>query len=237
VGIPTEGALHQLYFTYPKRGGTAALVHAFAALAAQAKRGVIRRACPVERVVSRDGRWTVQAGGVGRTYDTLVSTLPGRLRYNSLVNVLLGLREDRGYPYTALYIPDPGIPFHRLSFPRAFSADCAPAGGSAMMAEITCGEGDALWSLDDATLATQTVEHLERMGLASPAAVVYRRVMRFRYGYPVVDHQHAAATRCLRESVAGAGIHLLGRFAQFEYINSDVCVERAMKLAASLSDA
>ena len=251
VGIPTEGALHQLHFTYPKRGGYVALVHAFAA---RAKGGAIRTACPVERVGVRDGRWIVHAGGVDRAYDTLVSTLPvhelarlwdgfppvarealGCLRYNSLVNVLLGLREDRGYPYTALYIPDPGIPFHRLSFPRAFSAECAPPGSSAMMAEITCAEGDALWSLDDATLAAQMVEHLERMGLASPASVVYRKVMRFRYGYPVYDHQHAAATRRLHESVARAGIHLLGRFAQFEYINSDVCVERAMKLAASLS--
>jgi hypothetical protein len=43
-----------------------------------------------------------------------------------------------------------GIPFHRLSFPKAFSEHCVPAGGSAMMAESTCDEGDALWSLDDA---------------------------------------------------------------------------------------
>ncbi len=253
VGISTEGALHQLHFSYPKRGGYVSLVHAFAAAAAATGGGAIRTSCPVTRVASKDGRWIVEAGGTTREYDTLVSTLPvhelarvwdgfpavarealGRLRYSSLLNVLVGLKEDRGYPFTALYIPDPGIPFHRLSFPKAFSEHCAPAGASAMMAEITCDEGDALWNLDDATLAAQTVEHLERMGLVSPGAATYRRVMRFRYGYPIYDHEHAAQTRRLRAAVAEAGVHLLGRFAEFEYINSDVCIERALRLAASL---
>jgi protoporphyrinogen oxidase len=250
IGISTEGALHQLHFSYPKRGGYVSMVKAFAAIA---KGGDIRTSCPVERVASKDGRWIVHAGGATREYDTLVSTLPihelarvwdgfpdearaalGRLRYNSLLNVLVGLNEDRGYPYTALYIPEPSIPFHRLSFPKAFSEHCAPAGGSAMMAEITCDEGDALWSLDDAALAEQTVGHLERMGLVTPGAAKYRRVMRFRYGYPVYDHAHAEQTRRLKGAVVAAGVQLLGRFAEFDYINSDVCVERAMRLSASL---
>jgi protoporphyrinogen oxidase len=250
IGIPTEGALHQLHFSYPKRGGYVSMVKAFAAIA---KGGDIRTSCPVDRVSSKDGRWTVHAGGATREYDTIVSTLPihelarvwdgfpeearaalGRLRYNSLLNVLIGLNEDRGYPYTALYIPEPSIPFHRLSFPKAFSEHCAPEGGSAMMAEITCDEGDALWSLSDATLAEQTVGHLERMGLVTPGAATYRRVMRFKYGYPVYDHAHAEQTRRLKGAVAAAGVHLLGRFAEFDYINSDVCVERAMRLAGTL---
>jgi hypothetical protein len=32
-------------------------------------------------------------------------------------------------------------------------------------------------------------------------------------------------------------LHLLGRFAQFDYINSDVCVERALALANELRHA
>jgi protoporphyrinogen oxidase len=250
LGIPTEGALHQLNFSYPKRGGYVSLVDAFAAIA---KGGEIRTSCPVTRVAREDGRWIVEAGGVRREYATLVSTLPihelarvwdgfpraarealARLRYSSLLNVLVGLNEDRGYPYTALYIPAPEIPFHRLSFPKAFSEHCAPEGGSAMMAEITCDEGDAVWSTDDASLAQQTVAHLERMGLVSPGAVTYSRVMRFRYGYPIYDHEHAEQTQRLRAAVEGAGVHLLGRFAEFEYINSDACVERALRLSASL---
>ena len=38
-----------------------------------------------------------------------------------------------------------------------------------------------------------------------------------------------------RDAVGAAGIRLLGRFAQFDYINSDVCVERAIALANEIS--
>jgi UDP-galactopyranose mutase len=41
----------------------------------------------------------------------------------------------------------------------------------------------------------------------------------------------------MREAVAATGLRLLGRFAQFDYINSDVCVERAIALARELRDA
>jgi UDP-galactopyranose mutase len=58
--------------------------------------------------------------------------------------------------------------------------------------------------------------------------------MRFRYGYPIYDHEHAEQTQRLRAAVEAAGVHLLGRFAEFEYINSDACVERALRLSASL---
>ena len=57
-----------------------------------------------------------------------------RLRYNSLINVVIGSGEDRGSPYTAIYVPDPDIVFHRLSFPKAFSERCVPVGSSSIMA-------------------------------------------------------------------------------------------------------
>src|SRR5207245_11589626 len=106
IGIPTEGYLHQLYFYYPIRGGYEAVVHAFA----KKVRGRIHPSTPVKSV-SRDGsKWVVNGD---RTYDALVSTIPihelltvwpdapkeareaaARLRYNSLLNVLLGLRGE-----------------------------------------------------------------------------------------------------------------------------------------------
>ena len=71
--------------------------------------------------------------GEERLYHELVSTMPihellqawpgapaearaaaSRLRYNSLINVLLGISEDRGYPYTAVYVPDPDVIFPAL---------------------------------------------------------------------------------------------------------------------------
>jgi protoporphyrinogen oxidase len=188
-----------------------------------------------------------------RSYDELVSTLPihellkvwpdapaaarqaaAKLRYNSLINVVIGVSEDRGYPWTALYIPDPEIAFHRLSFPRAFSEKNVPAGSFSIMAEVTTNEGDGIWEMTDQDVVERVVRDLEAMELISRRTIVYRKVVRFLYGYPVYDLDYRANVTAMREAVAATGLRLLGRFAQFDYINSDVCVERAIAIAGEL---
>ena len=250
IGIPTEGYLHQLYFSYPIEGGFEAMVDAFSTRV----RGEVQTGWPVVEV-RRDGEtWRVKsASGEERRFDTLVSTLPihellkvwpeappvargaaARLRYNSLINVVVGCNEDRGYPYTALYVPDPEIAFHRLSFPKAFSEKCVPPGGSSVMAEITTNEGDGVWELSDEAVTARVIEDLAKIGFVDPRTIVYKRVVRFVYGYPVYDLDYRKNVTEMRDAVAATGLHLLGRFAQFDYINSDVCVERALALAGQL---
>ncbi len=207
-------------------------------------RGKIRTGWKVASVKREpDGDWRIRStSGEERRARHLVSTIPihellpiwegapaaaheaaARLRYNSLINVVIGSNEDRGYPYTAIYVPDPDITFHRISFPCAFSERCAPRGSFLMMAEITANAGDGVWELSDETLIERTIDDLHRMGLLDRARVSYRRVMRFKYGYPVYDLSYRANVTAMREAVAATGLRLLGRFAQFDYINSDVC--------------
>ena len=251
IGIPTEGYLHQLYFYYPVEGGYEAIVHAFA----KKVRGRICTSSPVTEVKRSGKGWQVTTKNEERrTYNELVSTIPvhelltvwpdapkeardaaSRLRYNSLINVLLGLRGD-GVPYTALYIPDPAIVFHRLSFPKYFSERNVPHGSWSVMAEITANEGDGIWETNDDQVLERVIVDLEKMGLVDRNDIAYRRVVRFQYGYPVYELDYRENVTVLRESIARTGLHLLGRFAQFDYINSDVCVERALALAKTLND-
>jgi protoporphyrinogen oxidase len=254
IGIATEGYLHQLFFYYPIEGGYESLVHAFATRV----KGHIETGWEVASIRRDDANehWYVMSkSGEERLYHEIISTIPihdlleiwpeapqaareaaGKLRYNSLINVLLGFNEDRGLPYTAIYVPDPDLIFHRLSFPKAFSERCVPAGSSSLMAEITANEGDGVWEMSEDAVLDRTIADLAKTGLIDPATVSYRRVARFKYGYPVYDLDYRKNVTALRESVRGAGIHLLGRFAEFDYINSDVCVERAMALADTLSN-
>jgi len=251
IGIPTEGYLHQLYFYYPIEGGYESLVHAFA----KRVKGDMATQWRVVHV-ERDGdEWLVKSeNGDELRCRTLVSTMPihdllavwpqapqaardaaARLRYNSLINVLLGMDEDRGYPYTAVYLPDPEIAFHRLSFPKAFSEKCVPPGKSAVMAEITATAEDEVSSWSDEQIVERVVRDLETTGFVDPKSVIYRRVIRIEYGYPVYDLDYRRNVTELHDAVAATGLRLLGRFAQFEYINSDVCVERALDVAAGLN--
>jgi protoporphyrinogen oxidase len=251
IGIPTEGYLHQLYFYYPVEGGYEALAHAFASRV----RGSIRTSTRVVAVRGSRGQWEIElANGERRAASGLVSTIPihdllaiwgdapaaareaaERLRYNSLINVLIGCDEDRGFPYTAIYVPDSEILFHRLSFPKNFSERTVPHGQSAVMAEITTNEGDGIWEMTDEAILDRTLSELERMGFLERGRVNYRRVVRFQYGYPVYDIDYRANVTAMRNAVESTGLRLLGRFAQFDYINSDVCVERAIALAGELS--
>ena len=217
-------------------------------------RGQLHTGWRVARV-ERDGAgWRVTSDrGQEIRCETLVSTIPihellkvwpgapdaaraaaGRLRWNALINVVIGAAEPPAHPYTAVYVPDPEILFHRVSFPHAFSERCAPEGSSIAMAEITANEGDGVWELGDEELLPRVTADLARIGLVDPAKVSYRRVVRFRYGYPVYDLEYRQNVTELREAVAATGLRLLGRFAQFDYINSDVCVERALAMAAEL---
>lgn len=252
IGIPTEGYLHQLHFSYPMEGGFESIVKAFASRV----RGVILTSWPVARVERRGEQWIVTSqSGQERLYDVLVSTIPihellktwpdappaareaaGSLRYNSLINVVIGSNEDRGYPYTAVYIPDPEIIFHRISFPKAFSERCVPPGSSSIMAEITANEGDGTWELSNDTVIERVIAGLEKSGFVDPKTISYKKVVRFLYGYPVYDLNYRRNVTLMRESVEQTGMHLLGRFAQFDYINSDVCVERALALAKQLNN-
>lgn len=253
IGIPTEGYLHQLYYSYPTEGGFESIVHAFA----KRVQGAIRTGWGVASVEREAGGWRVLSeSGEERHFQTLVSTIPvhellkvwkdapaaaneaaSRLRYNSLVNVVIGCDRDPGHGFTALYVPDPGIVFHRLSFPKAFGERCVPPGGYAVMAEITAHEGDDVWSSDDDSLVDRVISDVARIGFVDPSSVIYKRVVRFRYGYPVYDLDYRENVAAMRRAVDATGLRLLGRFAQFDYINSDVCVERALAMAAELRNA
>lgn len=250
IGIPTEGYLHQLYYSYPTEGGFEAIVKAFAKRVS----GEVRTNWTVASVEKVSDGWrVVSADGEERLYRTLVSTLPihellkvwkdapaeahetaAKLRYNSLVNVMIGCNTDPGHNYTALYVPDPEIAFHRLSFPKAFGEKCVPPGGSSIMAEITTNEGDGIWEMRDEDLLERVIADVEKIGFVDRKSIVYTRVVRFLYGYPVYDLDYRRNVTAMREAVAATRLRLLGRFAQFDYINSDVCIERALALANEL---
>ncbi|HEX8616538.1 MAG TPA: FAD-dependent oxidoreductase [Thermoanaerobaculia bacterium] len=251
IGISTEGYLHQLYYSYPTHGGFEAIVKAFA----ERVKGEIHTRWTVAAVEKIENGWRVESdSGEVREYDTLVSTLPihellkvwkdaprqvhdetAKLRYNSLINVLIGNSTDPGHNYTALYVPDPNLLFHRLSFPKAFGSECVPPGGSSIMAEITSNAGDGIWEMTDDALLDRVIGEVESIGFVDRASIIYKKVVRFTYGYPVYDLEYRKNVTAMREAVAATGLHLLGRFAQFDYINSDVCVERALALAKQLS--
>lgn len=250
VGVESEGYTHQLYYNYPSYGGIESLPRALERR--------VRKITPdftVERVWKERSQWCVSDGKVTRRFDKLVSTIPiqelahalegvpadilqavGALRYNSLMTIAVGLDCARLPDYTAIYVPDPEIRFHRLSFPAIFSPHNAPADKSIVEAEITTNAGDGTHEMSDEDILADVIADLQGMDLLKPSEVCYTKVLRTKYGYVVQDDNHRRHLKHAKAYFEQIGIPLCGRVAEFEYINMDVCIERGQKLAERLNN-
>ena len=249
IGIETEGYTHQLYFYYPRHGGIQSLVQAF-----ERKVENIRRNFAVQKVRREGGNWVVANATESGLYDLLVSTIPvfdlvpmlhdvpeevqravKSLRYNSLIIILLGFNKPDIGDLTALYVPDPDCLAHRLCFNKYFSDDLVPEGCSSIIGEISVNPGDGVYEMSDDQLTERLIWWLNKEGFIRPDDVCETDVRRIKYAYPVYDLNYTANTRIIRSWFEKVGIRLLGRFAEFVYINSDVCIRNAKTLAEALN--
>src|SRR5262249_12665934 len=133
----------------------------------------------VKGVWKERDRWCVSDGKHTRRYDRLAATIPiqelaravggvpdaiieavDSLRYNTLITVAIGLSTAKLPDFTAIYVPDPEIRFHRLSFPAVFSPHNAPAGQSIIQAEITTNPGDGTHEMSDYELVEDVIADL-----------------------------------------------------------------------------
>ncbi|MBI2217412.1 MAG: FAD-dependent oxidoreductase [Candidatus Rokubacteria bacterium] len=248
VGVQTEGYTHQLHFHYPERGGIESLPTALVPRVPRIVTGFT-----VRHVRRQRDRWVVSDGHRERTFERLVATIPldvladvvdgvpaevraavAALRYNSLITVALGVEGEELPDYTAVYIPDPRIRTHRISFPAAFSPHNVPRGRSMVVAEITTNAGDGTWEMADAALVDDVATSLEAIGLLRRSRLCYARVVRSAYGYVVQDSGYRLNVARAKAWFEAQGIVLCGRVAEFEYINMDVCLERGIARAQQL---
>jgi protoporphyrinogen oxidase len=236
IGIDTEGYTHQAVFSYPLDGGIEALVRAIA----QPIEKFIRTGFRVTSVKNAGNRWLVSNGTETLEADRVICTIPVQhllpcldrvpahvkeacraLTYNSLICVNIGIRG----PLPAIswmYIPDKALGrTNRVSFPSNFSRHAAPEGCSSVLAEITCQPGDEVAGLADDELVREVTDMLASMQLCTPDKVVFSSVGRQPFAYVVYDLAYQQNIATVRDYCTGIGIPLVGRFAQFEYLNMD----------------
>jgi protoporphyrinogen oxidase len=249
LGVPTEGYAHQLNFLYPREGGIESLVRGLLPKVAR-----IRTGFRVTSVRKRGDAWVVTDGREEREYDRLVSTIPipelvralpeapkdvrvagQALQHRSLVTVMLGVDRPQLNDFSWVYFPTPEDGwFNRISFPSNFSDRATPAGASSAVAEMTCNAGDSLWSSTDEALIDHVVTHADQMGIFRRSEVLLSRVERTRYAYVVFDLDHRRHLDAVRAYADRIGLDLLGRFGQFDYINTDQVILRGLDLAQKI---
>ncbi len=241
IGIETEGYKHQSVFWYPLTGGFESIVKGIAKRLDQDRLHV---ATPIESVVEKDGSYLVN----GEPYDKVISTIPLQclaltlgtlpedvqaafdgLTYTSVMSILVALDQKPDSDRSWIYFPHPeNGPFNRVTHISNYSPCNAPEGKSALMAEVTY-KGD----IDGPSCEQEVVDGLVRCGFAEKDKVLFTRSWKNRYAYIVYGHDLEKNLAVVRDYLAKKGIDLLGRFGDYNYFNSDQCIESVMKYVES----
>jgi protoporphyrinogen oxidase len=252
-GISTEGYTHQLYFHYPKQAGFQALVDAYAAKAISRSHRLKANA-GVSKITSKDGKWLVESTVGTYTVRRLINTMPIhelsqlmvmpdhvttsllQLKYNSIYIVNVQVKRDSIGDHFAIYLPEKDIIFHRLSKLNFLGdAYCQTNGGSTLMAEVTFRPGSYLAGIGEKEISRRVLEDLETIGFISGVDVTDVQVRHEKYAYVIYDLKHRMNTDTILSFLRAQGIYSVGRFAEFEYLNTDGVVERTLRLAAQLN--
>jgi protoporphyrinogen oxidase len=249
LGIETEGYTHQLYFRYPLHGGFEALIHAMIK-----DRSHVHCNTKVQKIRKEGNGWAVFDGHKTWWFDRLVLAFPVRevircfenvpaevtaavenLRYNALRVAFIAVNDESLLDKSAVYIPDPTVQPHRVCYMGFFSPNMVKPGTSSLVAETTVRPGSEVDQLSNDEFLDLVIGDLDRVGILRKENVIVRDTRRIEYAYPVYDRNHGKNTQVLRDYFQALGIEQLGRFAEFDYINSDECIRRALVMAEKLN--
>jgi protoporphyrinogen oxidase len=257
LGEVSEGYLHQLFYSYPLRGGYSALMDAWAS--GVGPRDLVLEA-PVIRVVPDGDGVVVETADGDWRFGQVVSTLPlrhlaqmvpdvpasvsaavSRLVVNPIIVTTLGFEGIDPNKFTSVYIPDEEYLVNRVSFPAVFSPYNAPTGCFSAQAEITCAPGSELLEWSDQSIHDHVLGGLRARSLApTECEPVFSWIERFDQGYVVYTNGYEEDVRLASNWFESRGIIVHGRFGSHQYLNVDGClrasIELARRLGAALTD-
>jgi protoporphyrinogen oxidase len=225
---PSERVMPHAAFHYPRRGGIQSMIDR---ISAPVRHKIVTR-YTAERVERLGGQWVINGE---HRFDRLITTIPLKALIrmmpqapSDVKRAALGLKTNAvtttlctcaPNDISWLYIPDKSICFHRMVFQGNLSPENCPAGqGSSVMIEST-GKLDPQRQACDAN--TKLKSDAFRVG----------RIIGSTYAdsYIVYDKDCMENLAVIRPYIESAGIRCLGRFAEWQYYNMDVCIKKAFE--------
>lgn len=246
-----RGATHDIpqarRFGYPRRGGISALMEAFAARLTNLNLGVSLQTVDAQRHIAYFD------DGSARPYHALVATLPlpllvrmldrapdgvrkaaARLEHVSLLCVCMVIERDALSDKHFVYVHDPNLIFHRVSFLSNLSPHMAPPGYSSLVAEVSYAGRPPM---DNAALMQHVRADLIAMGVLQPDdRLVDKRVLHLAYAYPRPILGWLDNAQRIRVYLEQLGIYPFGRFGEWEYLNMHHIIPRSSDLARLLEE-
>ena len=253
-GETIDGYLHQLYFTYPKKGGTEAIIKSF--ISKLNNKVNIRVNNRVEEVRKTEKGFFVKTSSDEFYCDKLISTIPANefcyiykndnkptelldransLKYNSIAICIVNVKKDYAGDNYAFMVADKNVKFHRISKLDFMGSNYHIDGTATYMCEITYRKNDLNDKSTNEELTNKVIEGLQTIGFIDDKNDVnFTDLKRFEYAYVIYDLNHRKNMDYIKDYFLSQGIYLNGRFGSFEYLNMDAVIEQSQKLANSL---
>ena len=172
-----------------------------------------------------------------RTIDgtpTEVVGLADALEFMSLRVELLLVGHRLDTEIQRIYSADPEIPAHKMAFNHNSSDGLRARDRSAIMCEVAHSPEKPV---DLEAIADKQIAFFCDLGvLESPDDVIWRGHVDVKYAYPVYTHERPGQVAGIKSWLDVHDIHTLGRFGDWEYINSDKCVHKGIVLGEALRE-
>jgi UDP-galactopyranose mutase len=235
-------------FGYPLRGGFQALMDGFL----PHLKDQVRLNTRVVSIAPREHTATLSDGTV-LPYEYLVSTMPlprlvaligaeapaqlhaaaGGLRHVSVRCVNIGVGRENLTEKHWIYYPEDTV-FHRIFVQGNASPHCNPPGGFGLTCEITYSETKPLPAEGDA-LVQRCIADCHKVGIfTKDDPIITANEVDMPIAYVVYDHDRAGNVSVIRNWLAEHDIVLAGRYAEWEYYNSDHAFVSGKKAAEQI---
>ncbi len=253
-GKYSEGYLHQLFFHYPKKGGYQSMIDAVRKKVEE--KGVeIYEDSGASSVVKKGNAWSVKTPTREFLFDRVISCMPlhellkvlpdvpkeihdtaERLLYNSIYIVIVNVKKENVGKHFAFNVPQKDVIFHRMSKLDFMGRNYHKPGSSTFMLEVTFREHDRYDKMTPKQIIERSISDMVRVGfIDSRKDVNFTDIRKEKYAYVMYTLNHRKDTDSVLSFLRGVGIESCGRFAEFEYMNSDKVIEHSMALAEKLN--
>ena len=249
-----EGYLHQLYFNYPKSGGIFSLCKAFRDRIKN--KAEIKLNCKAVRIAKEKELWKTETSTGDAYYSNriincmplheLISCLdsvPGNikqacsdLKFNSIYIVIVNIKKETIGNHFSVTFPQKDIIFHRLNRLNFLGENyCLQDGSSTLLLEITYRKDSIYSKMSKNEIIDRCIKDLVKLGFISKDDVNFTDIRSENYAYVIYDLDNKRNKELILSYLRSLGIENCGRFAEFEYLNSDQVIEHSKKLSDKIN--
>ena len=251
-GRKVETPKGQQFFYYPEKGGMNSLV--ISMLRRTGSRLQVKVGEPLEKLILKPGGIKeVKSRKSSMEFSHLVTTIPlfdllrkispkppeevmeamERMQYNSIHITKIDTQGDSMGDIYSLLLPNPDISFHRVSRINYLGSAYGSQNGSSLLTEISFRAGDSL-DLSSDYISEIVATDLERSNITSLKRITGIKTDTFKYAGVIYSIDHVSNMRIISDWLNSVGIISLGRFANFQYNNTDEAILQAYRAASKL---